>query len=85
MRSARGPRVNGAALRAFRELAGKNKNQLSDETEKLGRRISPSHLSRLERGQRLWPSLDVTKTLAAALGVKVGDLLAHERCEEFSG
>ncbi|MFD8531512.1 helix-turn-helix domain-containing protein [Streptosporangium canum] len=84
VRSARGPRVNGAALKAFRDLQGMNQTALSKATAEVGRRISTSHINRLESGARNWPSLQITSTLATALGVRVGDLLAHERCDEFN-
>lgn len=84
VRSARGPRVNGAALRAFRDLQGMSQTALSKATGEAGRRISASHINRLESGARQWPSLQITSTLAKALGVRVGDLLAHERCDEFN-
>jgi transcriptional regulator with XRE-family HTH domain len=85
MKGARGPRVNGAALRAFRDVRGMNQEGLSKATAQYGRRISTGYISRLESGVRNWPSLHITETLATALGVRVGDLLAHERCDEFNG
>lgn len=85
MKGARGPRVNGAALRAFRGLRGLNQAGLSKATALQGRRISSGYISRLESGLRNWPSLQITETLATALGVRVGDLLAHESCDEFNG
>jgi transcriptional regulator with XRE-family HTH domain len=61
----------GGYLRSQRQLAQLSLRQLADLTK-----ISNPYLSQIERGLHQ-PSVSVIKSLAEALNLSVGDLLAH--------
>lgn len=63
------PKTIGAALRRARLTKGMTQQEVSEIAA-----IAPETLSRLERN-KVAASLDLTARLAAALGVKVDDLL----------
>lgn len=61
----------GAYLRSQRQLAQLSLRQLAELTK-----VSNPYLSQIERGLHQ-PSINVIKSLAQALNLSVGDLLAH--------
>jgi transcriptional regulator with XRE-family HTH domain len=61
----------GAYLRSQRQLAQLSLRQLAELTQ-----VSNPYLSQIERGLHQ-PSIGVIKSLAQALNLSVGDLLAH--------
>jgi transcriptional regulator with XRE-family HTH domain len=61
----------GAYLRSQRQLAQLSLRQLAALTQ-----VSNPYLSQIERGLHR-PSVGIIKSLAEALGLSVGDLLAH--------
>jgi transcriptional regulator with XRE-family HTH domain len=61
----------GSYLRSQRQLAQLSLRQLADLTK-----VSNPYLSQIERGLHQ-PSVGVIKSLATALNLSVGDLLAH--------
>lgn len=63
----------GATLRTLREDRGLSLVTVADAAS-----ISPSHLSRVERGRTV-PGYDVLARIADALDVDLGDLTADER------
>lgn len=67
------PKTIGAALRRARLTKGMTQQEVSEIAT-----IAPETLSRLERN-KVAASLDLTARLAAALGVKVDDLLNPPR------
>ena len=70
---ARGPRINGRVLRAFRIERGWSMTELGVQAS-----VDPTSLGRLEAGTRTHPAIRITKSLADAFGVEVTDLLAVE-------
>lgn len=72
MRSLRGPRINGHAVRAIRIAQGKSQVKLATQSD-----LDHSYVSRIESGQRCHPTPEITKRLAEALGVPMAALLAE--------
>jgi transcriptional regulator with XRE-family HTH domain len=70
---ARGPRINGRVIRAFRIERGWSKTELGDRAS-----VDPTYVGRLEDGTRTHPAPRITKALADAFGVAITDLLAVE-------
>lgn len=63
-------------MRTLRERAGYSLAELADRCRASGRKVHLSHLGAIERGLYK-PSAALLKAIAAALEVKVDDLLKH--------
>ncbi len=68
-----------AALRAERERLGLTLAQVAEASG-----IDKGAISRLETGKQVNPTIDTISRIAAALGMRLGLTLAHERGEEQS-
>ena len=73
LRAAAGPERIGARIRARRLAAGRKASEVAEAAG-----MAPSHYSRLE-ASRHRPRFDTLERVAAALGVRVHDLLAGAR------
>jgi transcriptional regulator with XRE-family HTH domain len=67
----------GATIRDRRRELGWSQEELAERVRETGGRMRQSDVSRLEQGRVVLPHADRLGGIAAALGLPVGELLAH--------
>lgn len=64
--------TNGAAIRALREAVGIRHGDFAKKVQKrIGRPFDPGYLTKIEKGDRSNPAPDITRAMAATLGVSL--------------